>query len=279
MNRTDIAHEAYSALENTSNNPGFHETVSDNNGYEITRFEITCAAASKQLGKPIGKYITINIDKHGVRGYRVFSETVKLMSDELSRLLKLRRGESVLVIGLGNRAITSDAIGPAAVENIMVTAHAEADEYSVTQTGDDTAPFRPVFAFSCGVLGSTGIESSRSIAALTREIKPDRVIVIDALCTGDTKRICGTVQITNTGIVPGSGVGNSRKEISEKTIGVPVLAVGVPTVSESGIDGMIITPRDIDAYVVSISKLIGYAVNLALHEELDIADIDMYLMK
>ena len=149
-----------------------------------------------------------------------------------------------------------------------------------------------------GVLGTTGIESSDLVRAVVQRLRPDAVIVIDALASREPRRLCRTVQLSDTGIVPGSGVGNARQAISREVLGVPVIAVGVPTVVDAatltldlaagaGADlgsadfgeagNMIVTPRDIDKYVRDAAKLIGYGLNLALHEGLTVEDVDMFL--
>lgn len=158
--------------------------------------------------------------------------------------------------------------------------------------------FRPVSAMCSGVLGTTGMESSESVAAISRLLRPDVIIAIDALASRHPDRLCRTVQISDTGIVPGSGVGNARQALSRETLGVPVIAIGVPTVVDaatlaidlaakagtelqaealSEASEMIVTPRDIDKSVADISRLLGYSINLALHNGLTIGDVDMFL--
>ena len=163
---------------------------------------------------------------------------------------------------------------------------------------EEFAGFRPVSAVCSGVLGTTGIESSDFVSAVTKEVRPAAVFAVDALASRSTARLCRTVQLADTGIVPGSGVGNARQALNRDTLGVPVIAIGVPTVvdaatltldlaSRSGteldpdsfgdVGSMIVTPRDIDKNVRDIAKLIGYGLNLALHDGLTLEDIDMLL--
>lgn len=214
-----------------------------------------------------------------------------------SRLLKFPQAsretdeELILVAGLGNAEITPDAIGPWSVDNILVTRHLKA------LSPDDFADFSSVAALRSGVLGTTGIESAKLVSIVAEELKPSAVIVIDALASKEMDRLCRTLQITNTGIVPGSGVGNSREALNRATLGVPVIAIGVPTVvdaatlaiqlaSKAGLDlpddairsnGMIVTPRDIDSSARDAAKLVGYGVNLALHKGMTVTDVDMFL--
>ena len=191
-----------------------------------------------------------------------------------------------LVVGLGNREITPDAIGPEAVRNLIVTRHL-GSELPEALTG-----LTSVAACQPGVLGQTGIESLALVKSAMQTAQPDVVIVIDALAAAEPGRLFRTVQLTDTGIVPGSGVGNARSALTEETLGVPVVAVGVPTVvdartlcadlSGAEIDlpedtELFVTPRDIDTRVRDSARLVGYAIDLALHDALTIEDIDMFL--
>ena len=136
--------------------------------------------------------------------------------------------------------------------------------------------------FRTGVLGTTGIESAALVRGVVSLVRPDRVIAVDALSAREAARLCRAVQVTDAGIVPGSGVGNDRAAVNQKSLGLPVLAIGVPTVVDASAfsdspdaAGMFVTPRDIDASVRDVAKLIGYGINLALHDGLTVADIDM----
>ena len=141
---------------------------------------------------------------------------------------------------------------------------------------EEFSAFRPVSVCRTGVLGTTGMESAQVIRALCGAVRPGAVVVVDALAARSTERLCRTVQLTDSGIVPGSGVGNDRAELSKKVLGMPVLAVGVPTVVDAG-DGLIVTPREIDRYVKDAGKLIAYALNMAFHPGMTLADIDMFV--
>ena len=277
--RTDLALEsALFARQNGGSLPGVISRERKISGIPVTCVEILDERGARALGKPEGRYITLELGRLLRRDEDAFADTVCALAGELRPLLDLPDNSSILVAGLGNRDITPDAIGPCVLDNLMVTRHLHQNlpEYF--------GHFRPVSALSTGVLGTTGVESSALVSALVREIKPAAVIAVDALAAHGVEHLCRTVQIADTGIVPGSGVGNARKALSRETLGVPVIAVGVPTVvdaaafsHEPACSGLIVTPRDIDKNVKDIAKLVGYALNLALHDGLSIEDVDMFL--
>ena len=295
--RTDLAAEARElwreSAGKTDTLPGVDARESREQGVAVTAVEILDQRGEDALCKPKGKYVTIELDTVLRREEDAFSRAAEVMAGHIRTLLDLRGEESVLVVGLGNEAITPDAIGPEAVDSVLVTRHLK------NQMPESFASFRTVTAVRAGVLGTTGMESAELVSALTTRLRPDRVIALDALAARRLDRLCRTVQISDTGIVPGSGVGNHRSALNRETLGVPVVAIGVPTVVEAatlvselasragaenldprrfGTEGdMIVTPRDIDRSVHDAAKLIGYAVNLALHEGLTVEDIDMFL--
>ena len=295
--RTDLAAEARElwreSAGKTDTLPGVDARESREQGVAVTAVEILDQRGEDALCKPKGKYVTIELDTVLRREEDAFSRAAEVMAGHIRTLLDLRGEESVLVVGLGNEAITPDAIGPEAVDSVLVTRHLK------NQMPESFASFRTVTAVRAGVLGTTGMESAELVSALTGRLRPDRVIALDALAARRLDRLCRTVQISDTGIVPGSGVGNHRSALNRETLGVPVVAIGVPTVVEAatlvselasragaenldprrfGTEGdMIVTPRDIDRSVHDAAKLIGYAVNLALHEGLTVEDIDMFL--
>ncbi|MBO5976223.1 MAG: GPR endopeptidase [Oscillospiraceae bacterium] len=294
--RTDLAIEAeplFGAKALSSHAfPGLRCSEEVRGGFSVSTVEVLDERGEEAIAKPKGKYITIELGALLRREENAFAEACRLLAGELRSLMYFPVFSSVLVVGLGNRDITPDAVGPITVDNLMVTRHLR------SALPDHFGSFRSVSALCSGVLGTTGIESSEIIAAVCKAVKPSAVIAVDALASRSTQRLCRTVQLSDTGIVPGSGVGNSRQALDEKTLGVPVIAVGVPTVvdaatlacdliSESGLDidpnklkigkKLIVTPSDIDKSVGEVSKLIGYAINLALHEDITIEDIDMFL--
>ena len=288
--RTDLAVGADEAVESSA---GISSETRIRDGFPITTVRVTNNIAAKALGKPVGTYVTLDLAGLVRRENDAFALAAYALADELAELLIPDADDTVLVAGLGNRAITPDSIGSETLRNVIVTNH-------LTQNIPESfSPFRPVCVLEAGVPGTTGIESARLIQAVTDSLCPDRVIVVDALASRRLSRVCGTVQLTDTGIIPGSGVGNSRSEINSATLGVPVVAIGVPTVVDAGtlaadiaeqtgvgdddivklerFGGMMVTPRNIDESVADISKLIGYAINLALHKNLNIDDITMLL--
>lgn len=296
--RTDLAVEAKELWRETAEKQtelkGVRSREETKNGYAVTTVEILDAEGARELNKPVGTYVTIEIDKLMRREDEAFLSGVKTLGQEISAVMKLKEGDSVLVVGLGNEAITPDAIGPKTAKHTMVTRHL------VEKMPDEFGRMRRVTVLVSGVLGTTGIETAEFIKAVVEKLHPHTVIVVDALASRKLARVCRTVQLADTGIVPGSGVGNSRAAINRETLGVPVIAIGVPTVVDAGTlaadlaeqagagelnpedlskyaGSMIVTPKDIDASVGDISKLIGYGINTALHGELSIDDINMFL--
>ena len=295
--RTDLACEAKSLWEKMPENTGTIKGVraweSVENHYRITVVEIEDEQGEKELCKPIGRYVTVDIDHLMRREDHAFQDGAAVLAHQLQKILRIGEKDAVLVAGLGNDAITPDAIGPIAVKNTIATRHLFSELPDVSQG------LRSVTVLETGVLGTTGIESAELISSVVRTIRPAALIAVDALATADPVRICRTVQISDTGIVPGSGVGNGREEISEKSLGIPVIAVGVPTVvdaltlareiyGEAGAENgrvyhrenyeqLMVTPKDIDKNVADIAKLIGYSINLALQPSLTLADVDLFL--
>ena len=197
------------------------------------------------------------------------------------------------MVGLGNPAMTPDAVGPLAADSVLITRHL------ISAMPKHFSGFRPVAVFRSGVLGTTGVESAEAVRGLVAEVQPALVIAVDALASRRCERVCTTVQLSDTGIVPGSGVGNHRSALNQETLGVPVYAVGIPTVvdaatlaadllEESGLtevkperlrqgqQTLMVTPRDIDQQVRDLSKVVGYGINWAL-QDLEIEEINALL--
>jgi spore protease len=218
--RTDLAIETIENIENVTSNTYTIEDV------KITEVFID-EKISNKIGKKSGNYITIEFDDitdydNGKKVENIFSKTLyKLLND-----LNLNENQSCLVVGLGNCKSTPDALGPLTIENILVTNHL----FSLSSPEEG---FRPVSVIIPGVMGQTGLETSEIINAIVKKFKPDFVIVIDALASKSLQRVNKTIQITDTGIHPGSGVGNSRKEISKDTLNIPCIAIGIPTVVDA----------------------------------------------
>lgn len=217
---TDLALET---VQRTTEMPGLHIEEESVGSTLITRVFVSSPEAADHIGKPEGQYITIENRELIKRSKKAQEQVAKSIANHLTNLIP--DSGTVLVIGLGNRMATPDSLGPKVVDRLMVTRH----------LGDILPPeqrknLRPVAALTPGVLGLTGIETGEIIRGVVDRIKPDLVIAIDALASRSIQRILTTVQITNTGIRPGSGVGNKRSAITQETLGVPAIAIGIPTV-------------------------------------------------
>ena len=198
---------------------------------------------------------------------------MRALAELITRCLPGKHDE-VLAAALGNPDITPDALGSLTAGSLLVTRHLKERDPKQFDRFCSLALCRP------GVLGTSGVESAEQIKNLCGLLHPDLVVVIDALAGAEAESICRSVQVSNAGISPGSGVGNDRRELSRDTLGVPVVSIGIPTVIDAGFlgegafGGMFVTPREIDSLVRAGGRLIGYALNLALHCGLDIADVD-----
>lgn len=293
--RTDLAVEAHQIWQEGAGDaaalPGIRTSERDRDGFRVEAVTISSSQAAKALGKPEGNYITIGIDGLLRREEGAFTRAVSAVADELRPLLP---GHGpVLVMGLGNRAVTPDLIGPLTVDHLLVTRHL------VEQVPEHFGDLRPVAAAAPGVLASTGMESSLVAEALAGRLSPACVIAVDALASRSLERLCRTVQLSDTGVIPGSGVGNHRNALNRESLGVPVLTVGVPTVVDgatlaldllergggSGTDredfsageDFFVTPREVDQRVADMGKVLGYAISLALNPSLTLDDLAMLL--
>ena len=199
---------------------------------KVTRVKITNEQGEQAIGKKRGNYITIDIQKMNIITEEEAEKASEILANELRKLVenKIQSKEDVLIVGLGNEEVTPDALGPNVVKDIEVTRHII--NY-LPQYIDENA--RPVSAIAPGVLGTTGIETLEVIKGVVDNIKPKLLIVIDALASRSMERISSTIQLSDTGIVPGAGVGNTRKELTQNTLGIPVIAIGIPTVVETAV--------------------------------------------
>lgn len=298
--RTDLAVEAAALTKTEQETPvpeGVRLSEEKREGCPVTRVEIVNSRGEAALGKPVGTYVTVDLTGLVKREEDAFPRSCRALAGELRHLLHLAGVEEkapALVVGLGNRAITPDAVGPGAADHTLVTRHL------IHQAPEHFGSFRPVAALAAGVLGTTGVESGELAQAVAGKVRPGCVIAVDALASRSLDRICSTVQLSDTGIVPGSGVGNHRFALNQETLGVPVIAVGVPTVvdgatlaldilEEAGRDdldpaalrgvggSLMVTPRDIDQRVKDMAKVIGFAIDLALQPHLTVEDVELFL--
>jgi spore protease len=296
--RTDLAVEAHeiwreSAAEETKLR-GVQARAYTRENCPVTHVRILDEQGARALGKPVGTYVTVDISALSHGEPSVFARTVQALSDELRPLLPLVSGRPALVVGLGNREITPDAVGPLTAGHLMVTRHL------VDKLPDRFGQLRPGAALTPGVLGSTGVESAVIIKGVVDSVQPCAVIMVDALASRRLSRVCATVQLADTGIVPGSGVGNARAALNRDTLGAPVIALGVPTVVDAATlcadimetagagecdpdtlrahgGEMIVTPKDIDTHVRDIARVVGYAINMSLHDGFSVEDITDFL--
>ncbi len=275
--RTDLASEVRRRLcdgGSVTRLPGVKAREERLGPFPVTTVEILDARGERALGKPRGTYITMELPSR-------LQDCLSPAAEALAMLIRRCAGTlppRVLLAALGNPDITPDALGSLAAGQLLVTEH-------LKQTDPASfAAFRGTLLCRPGVLGTSGVESARQIRALCRETEPDLVIAIDALAGADLQMLCRSVQICNSGIAPGSGVGNCREALDRETLGIPVLAIGVPTVVDASalspdpsLRGMFVTPRSIDSQVRACARLIAWGVNLALHEGLTAEEMSQLL--
>ena len=290
MIRTDLAAEACSRLSQTDLS-GIQTEKQEKNGFVVEQIHITTDEAFYKTGKPKETYITLYSDPFGED-----STDGELLAKEICSLLKtmIPKEGHVMVIGLGNREITPDALGPLVIDKTLATRHLTQEVIGQMGLG----PLRCVSALAPGVLGQTGFEVQEILESISEDSSPCCILVIDALAAGDTNRLGTTIQICDTGISPGSGVQNRRKEISKNTLGIPVIAIGVPTVIDAAALGesligqelseaelektqpqgnpMMVTPRDIDKLIEKAAHILSLAINMALQPNLKVGEL-LYL--
>ena len=293
--RTDLALEAreiwQESAQRTTRLSGVKATKRKSEGYPVTQVDILDQRGEAALGKPKGSYVTIDLTSFWQRKSGFFERAVRAVGEQLKEMIPPEG--PVLVVGLGNQAMTPDAVGPLTADSVLVTRHL------ISAMPKHFAGFRPVSVFHAGVLGTTGVESAEAVRGLTAEVKPALVIAVDALASRRVGRVCATVQLADTGITPGSGVGNHRSALDRETLGVPVIAIGIPTVVDSATlaadlleeagmgdfdpeklrqsqQNLMVTPRDIDAQVRDLAKVVGYGINWAL-QDLEIDEMNALL--
>ncbi|MCI9580850.1 MAG: GPR endopeptidase [Oscillospiraceae bacterium] len=289
--RTDLALEAQELWQESAGEQtqlkGVQARDSQREGYAVTTVRILDQEGAQALGKPAGTYVTLTVDGLARREEDAFGRAVRAVAAELTQLLAGLEGP-VLVACLGNRAVTPDAVGPKVHDHLLITRHL------VDQAPEHFGAFRPVASVAAGVLGTTGVESGELVGALTGRLKPVCIIAVDALASRSLDRLCRTIQLADTGIAPGSGVGNHRHALDRESLGVPVIAIGVPTVVDGatlaadllgtadlpplGREGeMLVTPKDIDSQVNDLAKVIGYGITLALQPGLTLEDMELLM--
>lgn len=319
--RTDLALESREFYKERNNRDADGVILEEGeiDGTKITKVRITDEKGAEKLGKPVGNYITLDIPEFTAYDGELMDSVSKAVGKVLKELAKVEKDHKVLVVGLGNWEVTPDALGPKVINGIMVTRHLSEVMPEVME--DDMVS---VAAISPGVLGTTGIETGEVIKALVEKIKPSLIICIDALAARRIQRLNKTIQISDTGISPGAGVGNHRKAINEKELGVKVIAVGVPTVvdastiandamdmvldnlineAEEGrefynmlknidknakeilirevlnpyVGDLIVTPKEVDLLIDSLSKIIANGINIAVQPNMSMEDINKFM--
>ena len=292
--RTDLAMESLGAQNYF---PGVDVHRWEESEIQLSEVVIHTEEAARSLDKPCGTYLTLECALLREHDPDARIAMANLLGAELSRLLAPSEGAPVLVVGLGNRGVTPDSLGPAAIDKTLVTRHMLGSEYA-------HSGMRSVCAIAPGVLGVTGVETVEMVESLALKLHPRSILCIDSLAARDSARIGCTVQVSNTGIQPGSGVGNHRKPLTKERLGVEVIAVGVPTViyaatlardafallageerqeealgamerelRDTDLGNLIVTPRDIDAIVKNCATLIAGGINRALQPNLTSAEI------
>lgn len=287
--RTDLAMECVSKQGNWVEN-GIKSETEQIDGITINKITVSNEAGATRIGKDIGQYITLQIPSFSEVSDN-YNGQIRAVAAQIENMIP--KAGTVLVVGLGNQSVTPDNIGPKTINRILATRHLS-QEFCKSCGLDN---LRSVAALSFGVLGQTGIESSEIVKSVANKIKPTAIIAVDALASRSIDRLGTTIQLTDTGISPGSGVGNHRKEISKKLLGIPVIAIGVPTVvdcvtlagdllcnNKDDINDirnnispkaaqMMVTPREIDLLIDKAAYVLSLSINMALQPELSERDI------
>ena len=295
--RTDMALEASQAAGSI---PGVHVSQWDEESVSITEVRVETEEAAERLGKSVGTYLTLECEGVRRRDPAAREEVQNVLGEEIARLLPPdEHGAPVLVVGLGNRRVTPDSLGPKTVDGTLVTRHLLRE---LPDKVDER--LNPVCAIAPGVMGATGLETMETVRALVKEIHPRCLIVIDSLAARASARVGVSIQLSDTGIQPGSGVGNHRRALNERELGVRVLALGMPTVVhavtiardaleilgegetnpaaldevtkslfENEIGEMIVTPREVDDMIDDAAQMLAGGINRALQTALSPEEI------
>ncbi len=283
--RTDLAQEAWQLWKKdageTTELSGVRAEERTLFGQQTTLVEILSEEGASALCKPIGRYATLSLDSCFAREPEAMKNTCLAAAELIRSLAGPPADAPVLVAGLGNRSMTPDSIGPKTADSVLATRHLAGTE------GIPKGYFSPVAVMQPGVLGTSGLESAEAVEALVKQLHPRLVIAVDALAAAEPDRLCRTLQVTDTGISPGSGVGNRRSTLDKASLGVPVIAVGVPTVIDASVfcsgkanaySGMMVTPKDIDLEVRETAKVAAMGINLALHPNLTYEEAELLLL-
>lgn len=261
---------------------GVNKKETDLGQIKLSEIIVTDDDAAKLFGRPVGRYVTLTLPAFSSAGYMP-DEAYKVLKETLCTFLPPYG--TVLVVGLGNRNLTPDSVGPRVADAVIATRHISYELSEELGLGR----LRPVAVMSTGVLGDTGLESAELIMSAVDVLSPSAVLTVDALAAKSMDRLGCTVQITDSGITPGSGVGNNRKEVCRRTVGVPVISVGIPTVVDAatlvydltGIEldekGAFVTPKDIDIITARAAKFLSVSLNCALQSGLSAEDINALL--
>ena len=282
--RTDLAVEAHEIAARSAGQmtqlEGVRARAEQRDGVKITRVQILDERGQRALGKPQGEYVTLEFPELRRRSRGASDKASRQLGRELRAMLQLDPLTRVLVVGLGNAAVTPDAVGPRVMQQLLVTRHL------IEQLPQHFGALRAVSAFAPGVLGTTGLESAELVCAAVEAAQPEVVLAVDALASSSLARLFCTVQLTDSGIVPGSGIGNSRRALNRQTLGLPVFAVGIPTVVDAATlveefgggevpaaRGMVVTGKDVDARLRELTRIVAGGINYALHEQLSEEDL------
>lgn len=277
--RTDLAIESATSICSVAPIEGIIKKVDfyEREQIEITEISVESQKASEILDRPIGKYITLeNVEGCFSLYSDLYNEQVELLAKQLKKLIP-EETEKIMVVGLGNTGITPDSLGPVSADKIFATRHIKRLAKDI-----DTSDLKEITVVKTGVMAQTGLESSEYVKAVIKQTEPQLVVAVDALACSDISHLGTTIQLTDTGISPGSGVENARKELSAKTLGIPCIAVGVPTVADmntlaeamcegdvnSEFNGMIVTPKSIDNLIIRTASIISTAMNRVFHPTL-----------
>ncbi len=276
MIRTDLALEMHGRLEKQGSElRGIcvqKEAVE--NGIQVTTVVIESENAAKSMGKPKGHYVTIEFGKFIEKKYQeqiieILIKKIKSLvpptyeKDSFSMDMEGEGELSVLVVGLGNKRMEADSLGPRTVDKIIMSRHIRKEFGKYAFSSDDISS---ISGIATGVLTDTGMEAGEIVSGIVKETMPDLVLVVDALAGKSTRRIGKTIQLTDTGIIPGSGVGMHRKLMNKKTLGVPVMVLGVPTLVDTG-DGFYLIPKNLPEMLEVVSTILAKAINRVFSEK------------